>query len=299
MLDEESISKLLKAGEIAKRAVDYASRILKPGVKLLELAEKVEDYIRELGGEPAFPVNIGINEVAAHYTPLYKNAAVVPENAVVKVDIGVHVDGYIADTAFTTSFNPVFEGLVEATRVALEKVIEVLHPGIKASEIGRIVENTIKSMGYKPIKNLGGHSISRYTIHSGITIPNHYDILAGYRLDQGVYAVEPFATNGAGLVREMKLTTIYALKHGIKNVPTQAKSFYDKVFAERRTLPFTLRWYVKDPSQLQDIEQVIQQLKRHKSIIEYPVLVEKEKGIVTQFEHTIIVTKKDVIVTTL
>ncbi|MEM1713330.1 MAG: M24 family metallopeptidase [Desulfurococcaceae archaeon] len=166
MLTDDAISKLIKAGEIAKRTLRYVEQSVKPGVGILSLANDIEKYILELGGELAFPVNIGINSVAAHYTPVYNDSGIIPDGSIVKIDIGVHVDGYIADAALTISFNPVYEGLLEATRRSLEKAIEFIKPGVKASEIGRIIENTIKSHGYKPIKNLSGHGIERYVIHS-------------------------------------------------------------------------------------------------------------------------------------
>lgn len=298
VLDEESLSKLLKAGKIAKEAREYAARNIKPGMKVLVLAEMIENLIRNLGGEPAFPVNIGINSVAAHYTPVFNDEVTIPDGSIVKIDIGVHVDGYIADTAISVSFNPAYEGLVESTRIALEKAIEVLRPGIKASEIGDIIERIIRSSGYKPIKNLSGHSISRYTIHSGITIPNYHDVLARHRLEQGVYAIEPFATNGAGLVRETGLVTIYALKAGTRNLPVHLKQVYDLIYTSRRGLPFAIRWYAKSREDIEHLERVLEQLKKYKLLHEYPVLAEKAGGLVSQFEHTVVVLKNEIVVTT-
>lgn len=298
MIDEEALSKLIKAGRIAKEARERVKRRVKPGMSILDLAMFVENTIKELGGEPAFPVNVGVNEIAAHYTPVFDDKGVVPDNSVVKIDIGVHVDGYIADTAITVSFNPAFEGLVEAAREALEKAIEVLKPGIRVSEIGGVVEKTIKSRGYKPIKNLSGHAISRYTIHSGITIPNYHDVFARHRLDEGVYAIEPFATNGAGLVRELNVVTIYSLKPGTWKIPPAAKHFYEFVLSSRKSLPFTLRWYARSMAELSDLERVLVLLKASRALHEYPVLVEKDGGLVAQFEHTIVVLEKEIIVTT-
>lgn len=297
LIDEEALAKLLKAGRIARDVRNYATQVVKPGMKVLELAEIIENRIRELGGEPAFPVNIGIDYVAAHYTPVLDSSAI-PDNSVVKIDVGVHVDGYIADTAVTISFSPVYEGLVDAARKALEKAIEILKPGVKASEVGEVIERVIKSSGYKPVKNLSGHGISRFTIHSGITIPNYHDIFARHRLVEGVYAIEPFATNGTGLVRETELTTIYSLKHGVRNLPPTAKQFYNRVFECRRGLPFTLRWYARTENELRDLEKVVEALKRYKAIHEYPVLMERGRGLVAQFEHTVVVLKNEVIVTT-
>jgi len=298
MFSDEVIKKLIKAGEIAKKALRHAERVTKPGVKVLDLANSIEKYVEDIGGKLAFPVNIGVNTVAAHYTPVYMDDTIIPDNSVVKIDLGVHVDGYIADTALTVCFNPVYEGLLEATRKSLEKALEVIKPGIRASEIGKIIENTIRSHGYKPIKNLSGHGIERYTIHSGVIIPNYNDLLNVHRLYSGVYAIEPFATNGAGLVKELNQVTIYALRSTSRELPDEVKSFYEKIYNDRRELPFTTRWYIQSNTDVNKVRETIATLKKYKLLVEYPVLVEKENGLVSQFEHTIIVTRKEVIVTT-
>jgi methionine aminopeptidase, type II (EC 3.4.11.18) len=298
MYSDEVIKKLVKAGEIAKKALRYAEQVTKPGVKVLDLANSIEKHVEDLGGKLAFPVNIGVNTVAAHYTPVYMDNTIIPDGSVVKIDLGVHVDGYIADTALTVCFNPVYEGLLEATRKSLEKALEVIKPGIRVSEIGKIIENTIRSHGYKPIKNLSGHGIERYTIHSGVIIPNYNDLLNVHRLESGVYAIEPFATNGAGFVKELNQVTIYALRSTSRKLPDEVKSFYEKIYNDRRELPFTTRWYIQSNTDVDKVREIIATLKKHKLLVEYPVLVEKENGLVSQFEHTIIVTKKEVIVTT-
>ena len=299
LLDDEALLKLIKAGRIAKETINYTYRLIKPGVRILDIAIEIENKIKSLGGMPAFPVNIGINSIAAHYTPLYNDNSIIPDNSIVKIDIGVHVDGYIADTAVTISLNPVYEGLVEATRNALEKALGALYPGIRALEIGRIIEDTIKSAGFKPVKNLSGHSIDRYNIHSGITLPNYDDVLSRHKLFEGVYAIEPFGTNGNGLVSELKQVTIYSLKHNCRLKQDEAKTMYEMIYSERRTLPFTPRWYVSRVQNIHDIYKLLLAFKNAKCLVEYPVLVESSNGMVAQFEHTIVIAKNNVIVTTL
>jgi methionyl aminopeptidase len=297
-LDEEAVKKLIQVGRVAKRAVDLAVKLVKPGVSINYVATTIENYIREQGCIPAFPVNIGINSVAAHYTPIYNDNSTIPEQGVVKIDVGVHLDGYIADTATSVALSPVFEGLVEASRKALEKVLEIIRPGIKALEIGKVIEYTIRSYGFNPVKNLSGHGIERYTIHSGVVIPNYGDILARHRLIGGVYAIEPFATNGAGFVKELDIATIYSLRHAKTTLRGGTMVFYERVYRERLTLPFTLRWYASSVDEYNSLLKTIEELAERKLLVKYPVLVEKTGGYVSQHEHTIIITEKDVIVTT-
>ncbi len=299
-MEDEEIKKLKEAGRIAKIVREEAAKIAKPGMKLLELAELIEKRIRELGGEPAFPVNLSLNEVAAHYTPVVDDKITIPDNSILKIDIGVHVDGYIADTATTVTFNPALEGLVEATSRALEKALEVVRPGIRANEIGKVIEETIKNMGYKVIKNLSGHSIDRYLIHSGRSIPNYNEIFNRFKLNDGVYAIEPFATNGAGFVKNGHIVTIYSLKGRIpRNLPLSAKKLVEKIWKERRTLPFCERWYKGLFGSLESLRNTIKILCKKGVFIEYPILVERGYGMVSQHEHTIVIYKGEVIITTL
>lgn len=298
-LGEEAIKKLIKAGKIAKTVREEAIRITKPGTRLLDIAEYIENRIRELGGEPAFPVNIGINETAAHYTPTIGDQLAIPENSIVKIDIGVHVDGYIADTATTVVLNPVYEGLAEAARKALEKAVEIIRPGISVREIGKVIEETIKSMGYRPIKNLSGHSIDRFIIHSGLSIPNYNDVFNRSKITDGIYAIEPFASTGIGLVIESKSITIYALTRitGKKLEPDE-KILVEKIWNARRMLPFCERWYQRLYNNPDVLRKILSNLLKKRVMRGYPVLIEKSRGYVSQFEHTIIVKGKDVIITT-
>ncbi len=298
VLSEEDVRMYIRAGEIAKRVREEAVRYAKPGMKLLDLAEFIENRIRELGGEPAFPANLSINSIAAHYTPVLDDDSVILEDSVLKIDIGVHVDGYIADTAATVSFSPVYEPLIEASRNALERVIEVLRPGIKASEIGRVIEETIKSYGFKPIRNLSGHSIDRYMIHSGYSIPNYGDRWVRWSLSEGVYAIEPFATNGVGLVREDIVATIFSIKSIKQRLSIREKKVVDYIWRSRRSLPFCERRLKNLVGSVEGIRSILRILINKGVLHVYPVLIEKGNGIVSQFEHTIVIYGRDVIVTT-
>ncbi len=293
------MERYLKAGEIACRVRKFAEQIVKPGISLLDIATKLENEIRALGGDPAFPINISINEVAAHYTPVPRDSLVVPENSVVKVDIGVHVDGCIADTAITIVFDSRYERLAEAAREALERALKIVKPGTRFSDVGRVIEGTIKSYGYRPILNLSGHSLDAYTIHAGDIIPNYRDIRNFGRFREGrAYAIEPFATDGIGLVDEAPTVTIYALRYNpkkLKNLDSEARMLFERIYSERKTLPFALRWYTEDPAKLVN---TLRRLSSASLLIEYPVLVERTRGMVAQFEHTVLIYKGSVYITT-
>ncbi len=277
---------LKKASEIAKKVKREAEGLLKPEESIYNIAETIEQKIIDLGGFPAFPVNISINNIAAHYTPTVNDSTILKEGDVVKVDFGVHVNGYCIDTAFTVEINDnKYKDLIEASRKALENVKKIIRKDIEISEIGRVIENTIKSYNYSPIYNLSGHKIEQYVLHAGITIPN-YDNKSKIKLSEGIYAIEPFATNGVGLVKEDKPSGIYSI---ISNKPIRdpnIKKFFQEIYNKYKTLPFAYRWLYKEYNNKINLKLFIEYLKKNGNIYEYPILVEQSNGIVTQFETT-------------
>ncbi|MDD5163863.1 MAG: type II methionyl aminopeptidase, partial [Candidatus ainarchaeum sp.] len=195
--EEKSIEeKYIKAGKILLKAKENALKRIKPGQKLLEIAEKIEADIVEMGGLPAFPVNLSINETAAHFTPAFNDELVLNEKGLLKVDLGAHIDGFIADAAFSINPSNDFAKLIEASEKALENALASVKQGATIGKIGEEIEKTIKSYGFNPVQNLTGHELGEYQQHAGISIPNigrndERKLEAGH-----AYAIEPFATDG-------------------------------------------------------------------------------------------------------
>jgi methionyl aminopeptidase len=299
-LNEEVIRKYIKAGKIAKEVREYSDKIVKPGEKALNVCLELEKKIIEMGGKPAFPCNISINEVAAHFTPFHNDNTIIPPESVVKIDLGVHIDGYIADTAKTIDLSDKHVLLLEASKEALEKAIETLKPGIKAFEIGLTIEHTIKNYGFKPVRNLTGHSIDQYRIHAGLSIPNYGDRFAVFKITEGMtIAIEPFATNGKGLTREGKITNIFSIaKTNPRKLDKESREVFEYIYREYKTLPFTPRWLVPVFGE-KTVEHAMKVLVKTKTLYVYPILVEVSRGLVSQFEHTILLTKDGKIVTTM
>ncbi|MBO8183808.1 MAG: type II methionyl aminopeptidase [Archaeoglobus sp.] len=278
---EEVHEKTIKAGEVLKQVKEEVRPFVKPEVKLLEIAEFVENRIRELGAEPAFPCNISINSDAAHFTPKKNDDRVFKEGDVVKLDIGAHIDGIIADTAITIDLGDNTD-LVMAAEKALEKAIEEVYAGADTSVIGEAIEKEIREMGFKPIINLTGHGLLPYITHAPPTIFN-YKTNRGVKLEEGmVIAIEPFATTGAGKVGERGETEIYSL---LTKRPVRMKQEREilKEIEPFKTLPFAKRWLKKAPN------IIMNKLVREGILRDYPVLAEIERGLVSQAEHTLIV----------
>lgn len=286
--------KTIKAGQIAKQVKTYARTIIRKDVILLEIAEKIEGKIIELGGKPAFPVNLSIDSIAAHYTPSYNDET--KAHGLLKVDIGVHVDGYIADTAFSLDLegSNINKKLIEAAEKALETAEKTIKENIEASEVGKVIQKTIESQGFSPIINLCGHEMKQYDLHAGLTIPNIEDQKEGI-IKNGLYAIEPFATTGSGRVHDGKPSGIYHLKNE-KNVRSQtAREVLAFIIKEYKTLPFCSRWIFKKFGAKGLF--ALKELEDNDILHQYSQLVEKENSKVSQAENTIFIDKEKIITT--
>ena len=290
-LSSEQYEKHREAGAILAQVREEAADRVEVGASHLEVAEWTEDRIRELGGEPAFPVNISIDEEAAHATPSADDSSTFGEE-MINLDIGVHCEGWLADTAVTVdlSGNP---DLAEAPAQALEAALELVEPGIETGEIGARIEEVIEEYGYNPVVNLTGHGLARWEQHVPPNVPNRA-VSQSVELDVGdVVAIEPFATDGSGKVSEGNQKRIFALE-GERSVRNRsARQALSQITEEFRTLPFATRWLNVDRP-----EMALRRLERQDIVHGYPVLKEREGNLVSQKEHTIIVTEDGCEVTT-
>lgn len=287
---------LHEAGIIASQVRDKVADSVKPGVKLYDLCAQADNLIKDMEGKPAFPINIDINQVAAHYTSPLGDQKVVPENSLVKLDIGVHIEGYIADTATTVCLDPFHQNLVDAVEDGLNSAINTVKAGVKASEVGSVIEKAIRLRGVKPIRNLTGHKMSRYILHSGKSIPNIGGV-GNHRLEVGeVYAIEPFAVplNAYGIVQDGSPSNIYRFVKK-RNISLSAKEVLNHVQKEYKTLPFASRWV---QSKFPDSVNSFMELLKKKCLMSYPQLIERSGAIVAQAEHTVIVRRDGCEVTT-
>lgn len=285
-----------KAGRIASKIRKDLNRIVKPGKRLIEIAEEIEKRIEEMEAIPAFPVNLSVGHIAAHFTPVSQDNPVLGENDIIKVDFGACVNGFLSDTAITFDFSGEYGKLIEACELALENAISIIKEGVSPREIGAEIEKTIKRFGFKPIENLNGHSLGRWTLHSGLSIPN-VEREGGRKLREGdVIAIEPFATDGAGWVIGENRTYIFSLK---KKMLVRAKIQREIIsFAmKRKNLPFSVRWIENFGPWNLLMNNLNDMVKR--GILEaYPVLRDKNFGIVGQAEHTVLVEKDSCLILT-
>jgi methionyl aminopeptidase len=298
---EMNFESYLRAGKIASEVREGARKKYHVGSTLLEICESVESQIRGMGAVPAFPVNTSLNDIAAHYTAEPNDSTTVKEGDVLKIDIGVQIDGYIADTAVTVCYDPKYESLVKAAEAALAEAVRAARPNTRASDIGRVIEAIITKFGFRPIQNLSGHSLQQYTVHAGKSIPNIGTRGSSFALlPNEAYAIEPFVTtkDGQGVVYEGKTRNIFGITSRKPVKDEEADKLLELIWSRYRTLPFAMRW-LTDRYDEKDVRRLMETLIKKKNIHSYPILVEGHGKVVVQAEHTLIPSESSVSVITL
>ena len=298
-IDDEAFEKLRLCGKILRETREELKSFVRENMPIIEVCEKAEELIRRKGGKPAFPCNVSINEVAAHYTSPPNDTRRIPEKSLVKVDVGAHVDGYVTDTAVTICFNPEYREMVDAAEQALKRAVEAIRPETSTSRLGALIEQTIKAKGFKPISNLTGHSVGRYLVHAGTSIPNvaHLSLT---KLKVGeAYAIEPFVTlpNAVGKVEDTPEATIFRF---VKQKPLKnahAKKLLKHIEENFKTLPFTERW-LQGVVPKEHYKEAFQELLASKAIMSYPVFIEVSRKPVAQAEHTVLIVEDGCLVLT-
>jgi len=280
--------KLVAAGEIAKKAVVYARGIAKKGILLRELADKIEHKVHELGGKCAFPVNLSINDIAAHATPAYNDDQVA--HGLLKVDLGVHIDGLVADTAFSVDLdnNELHKRLIDSAQGSLQEAVRIAKSGVGVTEIGKAIASYVSKDGFVSVHNLTGHSIEKYDVHAGISIPN-YDSGQLDVLKEGIYAIEPFVTTGAGKVRDGKPSGIYHFAAARAVRDAMARDVAAFIVSEYQGLPFCSRWIHAQFGGRGLL--ALRALEQAGVLYQYPQLIEVNNGVVAQAEHTLLIEK--------
>ena len=287
-MNSNEIEKWRQAGSLASEALQFGKSIIEKKKSMLDVTEEIENYVRDKGGELAFPTNLAINNVGAHWTPSSKSEEKFCEGDLVKLDVGVHIEGYIGDNALTIEIGTdKYRRMIEASREALNKAIEISAAGISVGVIGYAVQETIERYGYRPIANLTGHRIKRYNLHSGVSIPSVRE-RGGPVLKTGdIVAIEPFVTDGAGRVGGKRNSNIYHLRQ-IRNIRDEkATELMIEIRDRYNGLPFAERWL---HTFQKDATKNLQKLIRAGIVSYYPVLDELGKGMVAQSEHTIMIT---------
>lgn len=298
MMEKQVLEKYKKAGKINRECLELGKSSIKPGIKIIDVVKQIEEKILKRGGEFAFPVNVSFNEIAAHDTADINDIRVFKEGDLVKLDVGVQIDGYIADAAVTVSLDSGKEELYKTAKKALNEGLKMMKPGSRIPDVSQTIEQTIRSAGFNPIINLTGHGLDQYELHSRVEFPNVRTEM-DYVLKEGdVFALEPFVTDGSGKVTDTDKTLIYMF---VSDRPTrfpESRKILEMARDDFHGMPFTKRWVAQkiriSPVKLR---LVLRQLEQNNSLYAYPALKEISGSYVAQAENTVIVGGKPVITT--
>lgn len=285
----------IKAGKIAGKTREYAKSLVKENISLLEITEKTEDYISKQGANTAFPAQFSINEIAAHYAAQPNDKTILKSGDLVKIDIGVEFEGAIGDTASTVEVKThKNQKLIEASAKALDNALSILKPGLEIGKIGEVIENTITEYGYNPVRNLSGHGLGKFIIHTGKTIPNYNNKDKTKLKEDQIIAIEPFATPGTGLIKEGKQSTIYRIEQVKAIRDEQAKKILKYIIEKYKTLPFSA---LQISRKFPNYKLALILLEKNQILHHYPQLPEVSNSIVSQAEHTVIIKDKPIVTT--
>ncbi|KAF5211763.1 Methionine aminopeptidase 2 [Clavispora lusitaniae] len=303
-----------KGAEVHRRVRQKAQQQIKPGMTMLEIADLIENSIRTYTGNDhtlkqgiGFPTGLSLNHVAAHYTPNSNDKVVLKYEDVMKVDIGVHVNGHIVDSAFTLTFDDKYDKLLTAVREATYTGVKEAGIDVRLNDIGAAVQEVMesyeveldgKTYPVKCIRNLNGHNIGDYVIHSGKTVP----IVANgdmTKMEEGeTFAIETFGTTGKGYVIPQGECSHYALNQdidGVKLPSERAKSLVKSIKDNFGTLPWCRRYLERAGEDKYLL--ALNQLVRAGVVEDYPPLVDTSGSYTAQYEHTILLHphKKEVV----
>ena len=301
------IESMRKAGECHKQIRKYAQTIIKPGIKLIDMVQKIENMLRFITNQnltecgQAFPTGCSLNNIAAHYTPNKGDETILQYDDVMKLDFGTQMNGYIIDCAFTVAFNPIYDNLLKASKEATNEGIKNAGIDVRLGELGGIIGEILnsyeveikgKTHKVKAIKDLCGHTLEKFKIHGGKSVPLYRDDnseTSSVKMEEGeLYAIETFATTGTGTTHEkhpwshfMKSPEAF---NNVKIKASQPKALFRYIDEHFSTMAFCPRWL--EESGYTGIDKSLKYLCDHNLVEPYPPLADIEGCYTSQFEHS-------------
>lgn len=302
-----------KAGLIHKLVRNNARSLLQAGQTFINTVKGIEEYIMKLcqvktefnrAVNIAFPIGLSVNEIAAHDTAMIDDKRLLYNGDVVKCDIGIQIDGYIVDSAFTHIVGETLDTIKSNIKYPLlEATADATYTGLCMSgvdarlyEISQEIQEIIESYELldseiKAVNGLGGHDINYYEVHGEkliLSVPHKSQ--KDLKMEEGeVYAIETYASSGSGMLiqKQFEKCNHFGINHGPTKVKNPSKNVVvDWAYKNRHDLPFTQRWCNDD--NITNIQKHLLKGVKEGTIVGFPPLFDpKEGSLVSQLEHTL------------
>lgn len=266
-MDEIYKRQCIQAGAFAKEALLFGKSLIQKGASYNNIIQMVHQKILQLGAKPAFPPQIALDHVAAHFL-VNPGEDIILSNQVVKLDVGVSFHGAIGDCATTVDLSGTHQKLIDAAEACLSAALNEIKVGQKIRNLGAVIEKTAASFGYSSVKNLSGHGLASYKIHTPPSFPNYDDGSQGVIRLGMTFAIEPFVTTGQGIVVESGEATIFSMIGKPKGIIREP--LVDKIKAFKG-LPFAIHDLVDASNPVSLVKESIQRLLRDGTIEGYPL----------------------------
>ncbi|KAI7786477.1 methionine type metalloexopeptidase [Diaporthe eres] len=311
LMNDDFLRDYRHGAETHRQVRQWAQKWIQPGMGLTEIANGIEDSVRALVGHSGleegdaivagmgFPTGLNLNDIAAHYSPNAINNKVFGQDDVMKIDIGVHVNGRIVDSAFTMAFDHKYDNLLDAVKAATNTGVKEAGIDARLGEIGGAIQETMesyeieldgKTYPIKSIRNLNGHTIHHYSIHGDKSVPI-VKTEDQTKMEEGdVFAIETFGSTGNGYVRDQGEVSHYALMADAPKVDlrlSSARSLLNTIKKNFGTLPFCRRYL--DRIGCDKYLLGLNNLVNTGIVQDYPPIVDKKGSYTAQFEHTILI----------
>tara|TARA_B100000959_G_scaffold275134_1_gene328041 strand:- start:2085 stop:3098 length:1014 start_codon:yes stop_codon:yes gene_type:complete len=328
MVEEDDLKQWRDAGHVARRTLEGIKPEIVAGKPWIDVIDSAERFIRRHGGQAAFPVTISVNEMAAHYTTNteltppegYEGEMIFEKGDLVKLDVGVHIKGALGDNALTVEVGNggMHTEQIKAAKEARDAAIEKMHPGTSWHEVGEAAQQVAIDAGFQPIRNLCGHQMERWNLHSGLSVPMYAcgpsnPGFKGKVEVGGVYAIEPFNTTGdTGMIEDvpptgssniLRVTGDVRIRRALSKGKLKPLGATMARYIEERynTLPFAQRWaypLLSKPFPEEDNDALrekwkalVKKLTSIRFLEVYSALRDVDGGVVGQFEHTAYITE--------
>ncbi|EAS66866.1 proliferation associated protein [Dictyostelium discoideum AX4] len=298
------------AGIIANNAIKHVISKCVVGALVVDICQYGDDFIeaeaaktftkrKNLEKGIAFPTCVSVNNCVGHFSPLKGNTRTLKQGDVVKIDLGCHIDGYIAVGAHTIiigntsaeSMTGKVADAICAAHYALEAALRMIRPGKTSNEVTQVIEKISDMYGVTSVSGILSHELKRFIIDGEKVIFSKNEPsqkIQTYEFQENeVYCIDIVMSTGEGKAREeADRPTIYRrnLDSTYKLKSKASRDFKDQIVKRYSALPFPLRNFDEKVSKLGLVELV-----EHQVLAAYPVLFDRSGCEVVQFKTTVLV----------